>query len=111
MFAAVAAVMAGCSSGAKSGGEAAVDDYDFVLLDEAESVSELIDEFRVVKFEDTDSALFHSWKTVVSPEHVLIIQGSQRPVKLFDHEGRYSECWAHWSRTRRIYGSVRCRDR
>ena len=93
---AAAAVMAGCSSGAKSSGEATVDDYDFVLLDEAESVgertillSELINDFSVVKFEDTDSALFHSWKTVVSPDHVLIIQGSQRPVKLFDHEGRY----------------------
>lgn len=93
---AVAAVMTGCSSGAKSGGEADVSDFDFVLLDESKSVgertialSELIDDYRVVKFENSDSALFHSWKTVVSPDYILIIQGSQRPVKLFDHEGRY----------------------
>lgn len=93
---AVAAVMTGCSSGAKSGGEANADDFDFVLLDESKSVgertillSELIDDFSVVKFEDTDSALFHAWKTVVTPEHVLIIQSSQRPVKLFDRKGKY----------------------
>lgn len=93
---AAAAVITGCSSDAKSGAEANADDFDFVLLDESKSVgertillSELIDDFSVVKFEDTDSALFHAWKTVVATEYVLIVQSSQRPVKLFDRKGKY----------------------
>ncbi len=70
--------------------------YDFVVLDENNSVgertiklSELVDDYEVVKFENSDSALFKVRKPVVSENYIAVIQGGMDPVVLFDRKGNY----------------------
>ena len=68
----------------------------FILIEENKTkgvktlpLSEFIDDYRIVKFENSDSAIFRAWKTVVSKNYVAIIQGGSQPVVLFDKTGKF----------------------
>lgn len=92
---AVAVIACGCTS-TPHNATATSDDYDFVAIDETQSVgektiklSDLAEGYEVVRFEDTDSALFRVWKPVISDNYILIIQGAQQPAMLFDRKGGF----------------------
>lgn len=68
----------------------------FILIEENKTkgdktlpLSELIDDYRIVKFENSDSAIFRAWKTALSKNYVAIIQGGSQPVVLFDKTGKF----------------------
>lgn len=67
-----------------------------IIIKESESIGdktlelkELIDDFRIIKFENSDSAIFKAWKPVVSENYIAVIQGGSQPVVLFDKKGKY----------------------
>lgn len=51
-------------------------------------LSKLIDDFRIVRFENKDEALFKAWYTTITDNHIGIRQDAG-PFKLFDHKGKY----------------------
>ena len=52
-------------------------------------LSELIDSFHFISFEDNDTALFKPWKVYISDHHIGILQDAMSPFKLFDHTGKF----------------------
>lgn len=56
--------------------------------EEVLKLSDLIDSFRIVRFENTDSAFFKTWKVYIS-DHYIGILNATSPFKLFDHSGNY----------------------
>ena len=66
----------------------------FIELVESQSVgdrdiqlSDLIESYQIVRFEDSDSAIFKPHKVVLSNNYIAIIQGGMSPVILFDKKG------------------------
>ena len=52
-------------------------------------LSDLIESFQIVRFENVDSALFKTRKVYISANYIGILQGGGSPFKLFNHEGDF----------------------
>ena len=52
-------------------------------------LSELIDSFQIVYFENSDKALFKFWKAYITEHYIGILQDGMLPFKLFDHKGGF----------------------
>lgn len=96
-MAAVGLIAGSCAS--RSGGVASLgnpDPYEFIVLDENQvagektvKLSELVDDYRIVHFQNSDSTVFKVMKPVISDNYVAIIQGWGQPVLLFDRNGDF----------------------
>lgn len=53
------------------------------------SLSDWIEDFKIVRFENTDTALFKSWKVYITDHYIGILQSAVSPFKLFDHTGKF----------------------
>lgn len=90
-------LISGCISHSGKGGESeSTDSYSFVILDEEHlsgertiKLSELVEGYEVVKFENSDSAFFKTRKPVVSEHYIAVIQGGTNPIILFDRQGKF----------------------
>lgn len=97
IFTFIIGLTSGCTSHSGEGEESvSTDSYGFVLLDEERlsgertiKLSELIDGYEVVKFENSDSAIFKVRKPVVSDHYIAVIQGGTNPIVLFDRQGKF----------------------
>ena len=88
--------LASCATKKKDSSKSNKEKNEFILIDEKESVgektmklSDLIDDYRIIKFENSDSAIFRVRKPVVSKNYVAFIQGNSQPVVLFDKNGKF----------------------
>lgn len=52
-------------------------------------LSDWIEEFMVVRFENTDTALIKAWKVYITDHYIGILQSALSPFKLFDHTGKF----------------------
>ena len=91
-----AVMAASCSQGNRPTTDEIEDPYAFILIDESKStgertikLSDLIEDYRIVTFEDSDSALFKVWKTNVSDNYIIVVQGGAMPIMLFTREGEF----------------------
>lgn len=55
-------------------------------------LSDWITDFKIVRFEDSDSALIKGWKSYISENYIGISDGSMSPFKLFNHQGKFLGC-------------------
>ena len=65
---------------------------DFAAVPDEEKqikLSDLIESFQIVRFENVDSALFKTRKVYISANYIGILQGGGSPFKLFNHEGNF----------------------
>lgn len=53
------------------------------------NLSELVDSFHIINFENSDIALFKPWKVYITNQHIGILQDAMSPFKLFDRTGNY----------------------
>lgn len=51
-------------------------------------LSSLIEDFHIIRFEETDEALFKSWVTTITDKYIGIRQDAG-PFKLFNHDGKF----------------------
>lgn len=91
----IGATMIGCS-GHSTHDSISDNGYNLIVIDETESVgertillSDLVENYSTITFENSESAFFKAWKPVISDNYVAIVQGSQRPILLFDRKGKY----------------------
>ena len=91
-------LLAGCKqkNGNQSDGTASIDnsglvtcDFDQVKNTITIPLSEWVDEFQIVRFEDKDTALFKMWWPLITDNYIGIRQRSRLPFKLFDRQGRF----------------------
>ena len=92
-------LLAGCKqkNGNQSDGTASID-YSGLITCDFDKVkeeiitiplSEWVDEFQIVRFEDKDTALFKMWWPLITDNYIGIRQRSRLPFKLFDRQGRF----------------------
>lgn len=92
-------LLAGCKqkNGKQSDGTASID-YSGLITCDFDKVkeeiitiplSEWVDEFQIVRFEDKDTALFKMWWPLITDNYIGIRQRSRLPFKLFDRQGRF----------------------
>lgn len=88
--------LASCATKKKDSSKSNKEKNEFILIDEKESVgertmklSDFIDDYRIIKFENSDSAIFRVRKPVVSKNYVAFVQGNSQPVMLFDKNGKF----------------------
>lgn len=55
-------------------------------------LSDWITDFKIVRFEDSDSALIKGWKSCVSENYIGVSDESMSPFKLFNHQGKFLGC-------------------
>lgn len=55
-------------------------------------LSDWITDFKIVRFEDSDSALIKGWRNYVSENYIGVSDESMAPFKLFNHEGKFLGC-------------------
>lgn len=93
----VAVIVAGCTSGAKKS-NSQINDNPFALITIDESsagdeitlkLSDITDNFTIIRLEDNDKAFVKCWKTAVSDNYILIIPHAGEPSKLFAHDGHF----------------------
>lgn len=53
------------------------------------NLSELVDSFHIIYFENSDIALFKPWKVYITNQYIGILQDAMSPFKLFDRTGSY----------------------
>ncbi|WP_303184634.1 6-bladed beta-propeller [Tannerella sp.] len=53
------------------------------------NLSEWISDFKMVRFENSDTAFFKAWKVYITDHYIGILQDAMSPFKLFDHDGRF----------------------
>lgn len=92
-------LLAGCKqkTGNQSDGTASIDYSGLVTCDFDKvkeeiitiPLSEWVDEFQVVRFENKDTALFKMWWPLITDNYIGIRQRSRLPFKLFDRQGRF----------------------
>ncbi len=92
-------LLAGCKqkNGNQSDGTASIDNSGLVTCDFDKvkeeiitiPLSEWVDEFQIVRFEDKDTALFKMWWPLITDNYIGIRQRSRLPFKLFDRQGRF----------------------
>lgn len=87
-------MLIGCGGKHASQSDETSDSFTFIELDESQSIgdkeirlSDLIEDYQVVRFEDSDSAIFKPHKVVASDNYIAIIQGGMSSVMLFDKKG------------------------
>ena len=92
-------LLAGCKqkNGNQSDGTASID-YSGLITCDFDKVkeeiitiplSEWVDEFQIVRFEDKDTALFKMWWPLITDNYIGIRQRSRLPFKLFDRQGHF----------------------
>lgn len=93
----VTILIAGCSSDKNKTG-IVINDNPFALItiDETSAgdeitlkLSDLTNDFTIIRLEDNDEAFVKCWKTAVSDNYILIIPRAGETAKLFAHDGRY----------------------
>lgn len=52
-------------------------------------LSELIEDCRIIRLDNSDEALFKAWYITITDNHIGIRQSSEGPFKLFNAEGKY----------------------
>ena len=84
-----------CSSSVQNVTTVKLDDAQIVVLDEAKvtekktvKLSDLVEDFQVVRFDNKDEAFFKAFWMYFSDNYICIRQ-SGNPIKLFDKSGRY----------------------
>lgn len=92
-------LLAGCKqkNGNQSDGTASIDNSGLITCDFDQvkeeiitiPLSEWVDEFQIVRFEDKDTALFKMWWPLITDNYIGIRQRSRLPFKLFDRQGRF----------------------
>lgn len=55
-------------------------------------LSDWITDFKIVRFEDSDSALIKGWRCYVSENYIGVADQSMAPFKLFNHQGEFLGC-------------------
>lgn len=87
-------LLAACKSSPKE--TAKQDDNAFIVLSEDEvsgkktvKLSELTEDFRIIRFDNRDEALFKLNLPHFSDNYICIYQGAQKVVKLFDKDGKF----------------------
>lgn len=55
-------------------------------------LSDWITDFKIVRFEDSDSALIKGWRNYVSENYIGVADQSMAPFKLFNHQGKFLGC-------------------
>ena len=92
------AVLYGCEGDGKveSDGSISTDstgmvicDFDLVKDTITIPLSQWVEDFRIVRFENADTALFKMWFPIITDKYIGIRQRDQRAFKLFDREGKY----------------------
>lgn len=64
-------------------------DFDLVKDTLTIPLSEWVEDFRIVRFEDNDSAFFRMWWPHITENYIGIRQRGNGTFKLFDREGKY----------------------
>ena len=84
-----------CSSSVQNVTTVKLDDAQIVVLDEAKvtekktvKLSELVEDFQIIRFENKDEAFFKAFWMYFSDNYICIRQDGN-PIKLFDKSGRY----------------------
>ncbi len=84
-----------CSSSVQNVTTVKLDDAQIVVLDEAKvtekktvKLSDLVEDFQIIRFENKDEAFFKAFWMYFSDNYICIRQ-SGNPIKLFDKSGRY----------------------
>ena len=84
-----------CSSSVQNVTTVELDDTQIVVLDEAMvtekktvKLSDLVEDFQIVRFENKDEAFFKAYEMYFSKNHIYIKQ-PEEAIKLFDKSGRY----------------------
>lgn len=64
---------------------------DFALVKDTIDVplSEFVEDCRIIRFDNSDSAMFKAWFTLVTDQYIGVRQQSGGPFKLFDKEGKF----------------------
>lgn len=69
---------------------------DLIVIDESSQIaqrdiplSSIAEDIRLIQLEDTDEALVKYWKSAISPNYIMIMQGASMPIKLFTSSGKY----------------------
>lgn len=64
---------------------------DFALAKDTIDVplSEFVEDCRIIRFDNSDSAMFKAWFTLVTDQYIGVRQRSGGPFKLFDKEGKF----------------------
>lgn len=63
-------------------------DVDKINTHRKEKLSDFVSDFKIVYFENSDTALFRTWKVYVTDNYIGVLHASS-PFKLFDHQGKY----------------------
>ena len=97
VFALLFVVLWGCSDKQKNEALYRITDSDTVYVCDASKVFELrrmnlsewISDFKMICFENSDTAFFKAWKVYITEHYIGILQDAMSPFKLFDHNGRF----------------------
>lgn len=94
----VTSLMAGCTTASKGDGTLTLVENDGNILTVCHfnqvkdtidiNLSELVEDFKVVRFEDSDSAFFKSNGLCITDHYIGILQTDIRPFLLFGHDGK-----------------------
>lgn len=90
----LALLLVGCTHSGKP--SATISPTQFVVIDETQSIPEkdiplssIAADMSLIQLEDTDEALVKYWKSAISPNYIMIMQGASMPIKLFTSSGKY----------------------
>lgn len=72
-----------------NGSDLLVCDYKAVKDTLTLPLSELIEDCKLIRFDNADTALFKLWMTTVSDNYIGVRQRSSEVFKLFDHDGKF----------------------
>jgi len=64
-------------------------DYKQIRKHEERKLSEYVDDFKIIFFENKDICFFRYWKVYVTDNYIGILQSLESPFKLFDHNGNF----------------------
>ncbi|MBD5332060.1 MAG: 6-bladed beta-propeller [Bacteroides sp.] len=73
-----------------------IGDSELIVIDEKASMphhdiplSSIAEDIRTIQLEDSDEAIVKYWKSAISPNYIVIMQGASMPAKLFSISGKY----------------------
>ena len=72
-----------------NGSKLTICSYDNVNKNETIALSSLVEDCKLIYFEDIDEAIFKEWFTSVSDKYIGVRQQGGRPYKLFDSSGKF----------------------
>jgi hypothetical protein len=73
----------------KNAGKVTVCELSQVSETRTVALSSLVENYTLIRFEDTDEALFKPWFTTVTDKYIGIRQQNRGTFKLFDHSGKF----------------------